>query len=652
MSKRSEVWNYFKRNDKNRDFAFCKQCNKQLGCKGSSTTPLLNHLKLHKIYLNSSNLSTTTSSIELNSQQNEPISKKKRQCVDNGIIRFLETRTLDEILSRCVAEDGFSMSSIVKSQAINGYVRSKGFDMPKCPTTVTKCILNYYQMKKNETINIIKEMKKNNVKFSITMDEWTDNSMHRYLNISLHALIDDIAKNFEVFVLGLIDIKGTCDAEQTKLHVTNKLTEFKIDIKRDIISSTHDAAAVMVKYGRISGIISQLCFNHGLHLAITDVLYKKHKSKFCDEDQDITNYDEEQIEVEPFENINNIMNIFDDANIICKYEETDEIVEFTEDYQEIIAELRKIVRIFKSSSVKNSILQRYVYEQEGKTLQLMLDIKIRWNSLITMIERFLQIKGPVNKTLHELGQQKFSEKNISILKKLFDVLSPIESAVKELSKNSATLLTAEGCYKFIFDKLDEFDTNLSTQLSKQIKKRMDERRDKTLMTLIIFLETGTIPHSNKYFEYTSKGVAIALAVEIFERIHTSADDNNTIQHDAVGKSELIDEVDESKITEGICKNSLQRQLEDAISSISYIEDENKTISTLMKKDFSILSNTKTRTSNLNILFNALLTITPTSAAAERVFSIAGLTKTKIRSRLNLETLNAIIFLKNVFLKMK
>ena len=64
MSKRSEVWNYFKRNDKNRDFAFCKQCNKQLECKGSSTTPLLNHLKLHKIYLNTSNLSTTTSSIE------------------------------------------------------------------------------------------------------------------------------------------------------------------------------------------------------------------------------------------------------------------------------------------------------------------------------------------------------------------------------------------------------------------------------------------------------------------------------------------------------------------------------------------------------------------------------------------------------------
>ena len=72
--------------------------------------------------------------------------------------------------------------------------------------------------------------------------------------------------------MGLVHIKSTCNAEQTKLYVENKLEEFEIDIKTDIISSTHDGAAVMVKYGRILGIISQLCYNHALHLAITDVL--------------------------------------------------------------------------------------------------------------------------------------------------------------------------------------------------------------------------------------------------------------------------------------------------------------------------------------------------------------------------------------------
>lgn len=654
MSKRSEVWNHFKRNEKSKDIAFCKHCSKQIGCKGSSTTPLLNHLKIHKIYINSSKLSaSTTNPSDIGYEQNEPSTSKKFKSTDadNSIKKFIKTRTLEEILSRCVAEDGFSINSIVKSEAINGYVRSKGFDMPKSPTTVTKCILKFYEIKKKETVSIIKELKKKNLKFSVTVDEWTDNSMNRYLNVTLHALVDNLMKKFEVYVLGLVHIKGTCNAEQTKLYVENKLKEFEIDIKTDIISSTHDAAAVMVKYGRILGIISQLCFNHGLHLSIIDVLYKKQQSKLCEEDEEIEDYNvEEDIIDEAVENINNYMttNNFEDANIVCELEENIEILDLTKDYQAVIKNLRKIIKMIKSSSVKNNILQGYINEQEGKKLQLLLDIKTRWNSLITMLKRFLQIKDPVNKTLNDLGQQQISEENISILKELLDVLAPLEIAIKELSKNSATLLTAEGVYKFIFESLDKFQTNLSKNLSIQIKKRMDERRDRILMTLIIFLETGNIPQSTKYFDYASKDAAIALAVDIFKRIHVSACDNNSTEHN---------DVDEQIASEGECEsqnaaNCLQQQLEAAISSITNVEKESNVITALLAKDFEILTNTKRRTDNLDILFNALLTIKPTSTATERVFSIAGLTRTKIRTRLNFETFNAIIFLKYAFLKMK
>ena len=48
----------------------------------------------------------------------------------------------------------------------------------------------------------------------------------------------------------------------------------------------------MIKYGRILGVISQLCCNHGLHLAITDVLYKKQQPKFCKENKEITDYND------------------------------------------------------------------------------------------------------------------------------------------------------------------------------------------------------------------------------------------------------------------------------------------------------------------------------------------------------------------------
>ena len=67
--------------------------------------------------------------------------------------------------------------------------------------------------------------------------------------------------------------------------------------------------------------------------------------------------------------------------------------------------------MIKISSVKKNILQVYFHEQEGK-MHLMLDIITRWNSLITVLKRFLEIKDPVDKTITELGQQKRFQRRI------------------------------------------------------------------------------------------------------------------------------------------------------------------------------------------------------------------------------------------------
>jgi len=43
----------------------------------------------------------------------------------------------------------------------------------------------------------------------------------------------------------------------------------------DVVASTHDGALVMVKYRRKIQAFSQLCYNHGIHLAVLNVLYRK-----------------------------------------------------------------------------------------------------------------------------------------------------------------------------------------------------------------------------------------------------------------------------------------------------------------------------------------------------------------------------------------
>ena len=57
MSKKSEVWKSFRKNDKIIGEATCGKCNSNIGWK-SSTTAMINHLKLrHNILISKSGLS-------------------------------------------------------------------------------------------------------------------------------------------------------------------------------------------------------------------------------------------------------------------------------------------------------------------------------------------------------------------------------------------------------------------------------------------------------------------------------------------------------------------------------------------------------------------------------------------------------------------
>ena len=62
-------------------------------------------------------------------------------------------------------------------------------------------------------------------------------------------------------------------AEKIVDLVENKLSDFNLSIKRHNIASVTNGALVMKKFGRLSGIEHQLCYDHRLHLC--DVLYKK-----------------------------------------------------------------------------------------------------------------------------------------------------------------------------------------------------------------------------------------------------------------------------------------------------------------------------------------------------------------------------------------
>ena len=71
--------------------------------------------------------------------------------------------------------------------------------------------------------------------------------------------------------------------------------------------------------------------------------------------------------------------------------------------EDVISNVRRNVRLFRRSPVKNSILLKYMNEEKGRELSLLLDCKTLWNSLIAMIERFILLKKPVSKALIDIS---------------------------------------------------------------------------------------------------------------------------------------------------------------------------------------------------------------------------------------------------------
>lgn len=114
--------------------------------------------------------------------------------------------------------------------------------------------------------------KSNGRKLSITVDEWTNINMKRFVNVTLHDGNDS-------FKSGLCNVKpGSCKSECTTNLVEEKLDTFGLNFV-DIVGSTHDGCNAMKKYGRIIPAESQLSYNHAIHLAVTDVFYPKAKRK-------------------------------------------------------------------------------------------------------------------------------------------------------------------------------------------------------------------------------------------------------------------------------------------------------------------------------------------------------------------------------------
>ena len=307
----------------------------------------------------------------------------------------------------------------------------------------------------------------------------------------------------------------------------------------------------------------------------------------------------------------------------------------------ILNRVRKIVKFFKLSPTKNSILQQYVTKKTNKEMSLLIDCRTRWNTIEIMIERFLKIKDCVNNALKTLNLTNhiIDEQGIRSLKNLLNILKPIKLAVEALSRRDTNLIMSEGIFKFLLETLKENKSNIAERMLSAIILRIKERRNENLISLIQFLQNPELLKENVEFEVlklSTKNEIIKTAKKINDRLFC----NSVIIDEDAEDVQIINTPETTSLSEKLQLkiNSMQQTMQINADNI------NKSFT----REVNMYNKSGQFTHNLKQLRESLNTIRPTSTESERIFSIAGNFVTKKRSSLRDDSLNALCFLKSHF----
>ena len=187
----------------------------------------------------------------------------------------------------------------------------------------------------------------------------------------------------------------------------SKLQKFGLDLCGDIVAICTDGASVMCKVGKLIKAEQQLCYAHGIQLAVIDVLYKKRSSSTrSGGNDDVVDTTGCGTEMESNKSTDdNDQEEECEGELQIEMDDIDEleIIELSEQYQQAVEKVRTLVKIFRRSPTKDdAVLQKYVKEEAGKELNLILDCRTRWNSLLSTLSRFHILHNPIQKALIDL----------------------------------------------------------------------------------------------------------------------------------------------------------------------------------------------------------------------------------------------------------
>lgn len=414
------------------------------------------------------------------------------------------------------------------------------------------------------------------------------------------------------------------DAVTLSRTVRDFLIKFDIQLDKDIAGVTTDGASVMKRFGTLFEATQQLCFVHAVHLAVMKVLYRfKEEVEVDDNYCDII----DDVDDDHYDNNDSFRVVFEESNVgVIK----DAILKTT------IDKVRKVVKLFKKSPTKNdTVLQPYIIKEHGKRLQLILDCKTRWNSLSDMLQRFIKLKDCVIKALLDLKSEiAFTDGEFALLGTINCILAPIKDSVEQLCKRSATLLNADWTFTFLLKSIDTH-SKIGEEIYDELLSQILCRRTH-ISAVLQYLHCQNRTDLPKGFKSLSKKENHKQIKKVFAQW-------NLIPFQL--EEEPSDDCEQGPLP--FKENLALYNSQQAGKSIEICKS--KEPAAIIAHELHTFDLTGQRGVYLNLIYNALLTITPSSVEAERSFSTAGRIKTKSRCRMSHLLLDDLMVLNRHFL---
>ncbi|CAB5351658.1 unnamed protein product [Rhizophagus irregularis] len=360
--KGSIVWKHFDRfvDNKGTSWAKCRYCgNGKYNMDSGSTGNLLRHL--NKLHPNKVNPSIA---------QQAEIIKNFLQSANNVKIKFSNELFRAKLVEWIATDD--QPFTVVESPEFRYVIQICNAEA-QIPTadTIKSDILKLY---KSYHINIQNILQNTPGKISFALDAWTSPNVIGFLGITGHYI--DADWNIKDILVDFVNLSGSHSGENMANMFVTCLKEKKILTK--ILAIAADNAA---NNNTFLKSLEQTCVEN--HIAF------HHKENHVRCIAHIMNLTVQEI-------LKHIRaGEAQDENIILE-----ELLEKNNKTNDIIPKLRKlIVKIRASPQRRDRFSRQCDLYPTVKDLNLILDVKTRWNSTYLMIERALQLQKPLDETI-------------------------------------------------------------------------------------------------------------------------------------------------------------------------------------------------------------------------------------------------------------